>query len=103
MKSRRPNFAPALLILAAGMGSRYGGLKQIDLVGHSGETVLDYSVYDALDAGFGKLVFVIRREFEREFREEVGRRFESEVVSGIVLLRTITTLCKPETAAADRR
>lgn len=69
--------APALLILAAGMGSRYGGLKQIDPVGPAGETVLDYSVYDALAAGFGKLVFVIRRDFEAAFRENVGRRFES--------------------------
>jgi len=61
------------------MGSRYGGLKQIDPVGPNGETVLDYSVYDALAAGFGKLVFVIRREFEAVFREKVGRRFESRV------------------------
>ncbi|MEN9402431.1 MAG: hypothetical protein RL091_1134 [Verrucomicrobiota bacterium] len=68
---------PALLVLAAGMGSRYGGLKQIDPVGPAGETVLDYSVYDSLAAGFGKVVFVIRRDFESEFREKVGRRFES--------------------------
>ena len=67
---------PALLILAAGMGSRYGGLKQIDPVGPSGEAVLDYSVFDALRAGFGKIVFVIRRDFEAEFREKVSRRFE---------------------------
>jgi len=60
------------------MGSRYGGLKQIDSVGPSGETVLDYSVYDALAAGFGKLVFVIRRDFEAVFLERVGRRFESK-------------------------
>jgi len=71
--------APALLILAAGMGSRYGGLKQIDPVGPGGETVLDYSVYDALAAKFGKLVFVIRRDFEQAFREKAGRRFESKV------------------------
>ncbi|QYM78878.1 nucleotidyltransferase [Horticoccus luteus] len=71
------NSAPALLILAAGMGSRYGGLKQIDPVGPGGEAVLDYSVYDALAAGFGKLVFVIRRDFESAFREKVGRRFEA--------------------------
>jgi len=68
---------PALLVLAAGMGSRYGGLKQIDPVGPGGETVLDYSVYDALRAGFRKIVFVIRREFEADFRARVGRRFES--------------------------
>ena len=69
--------APALVVLAAGMGSRYGGLKQIDPVGPSGETVLDYSVHDALRAGFGKLVFVIRNDFEQAFRQNVGRRFES--------------------------
>ena len=67
---------PALLVLAAGMGSRYGGLKQIDPVGPAGETLLDYSVYDALRAGFGKLVFVIRREIADEFKKAVGRRFE---------------------------
>ena len=54
---------PALLILAAGMGSRYGGLKQMDTVGPTGETIMDYSVYDALRAGFGKAVFVIRPDF----------------------------------------
>jgi hypothetical protein len=79
MKSAPPDRAPALLILAAGMGSRYGGLKQIDPVGPSGETVLDYSIYDALNAGFGKVVFVIRRDFEVAFREKVGRRFETLV------------------------
>ena len=76
--STTPNSeTPALVVLAAGMGSRYGGLKQIDPVGPSGETVLDYSVYDALRAGFTKVVFIIRRDFEQAFRENVGRRFES--------------------------
>src|SRR5690349_8525862 len=56
--------APALVVLAAGMGSRYGGLKQVDPVGPAGETVLDYAVFDALRAGFGRVVFVIRRDFE---------------------------------------
>jgi UTP-glucose-1-phosphate uridylyltransferase len=70
---------PTLLILAAGMGSRYGGLKQIDPVGPAGETIIDYSIYDALRAGFGKLVFVIRHDFERQFRETVGVRFEQRV------------------------
>jgi dTDP-glucose pyrophosphorylase len=67
---------PTLLILAAGMGSRYGGLKQIDPVGPNGETIIDYSIYDALRSGFGKLVFVIRRDIEQPFREIVGARFE---------------------------
>ena len=69
----------SLLVLAAGMGSRYGGLKQIDPVGPAGETIIDYSVYDALRAGFGKLVFVIRRDFEQPFRQIVGRRFEERL------------------------
>lgn len=68
---------PALLVLAAGMGSRFGGLKQIEPVGPSGETVIDYSVFDALRAGFGKIVFLIRRDFEADFRERVGKRWES--------------------------
>ncbi len=71
--------APTLLILAAGMGSRYGGLKQIDPVGPSGETIIDYSIFDALRAGFGKLVFIIRKDFEDSFREKVGSRFEKRV------------------------
>ena len=60
--------SPTLLVLAAGMGSRYGGLKQIDPVGPAGETVLDYAVFDARRAGFGRVVFVIRRDFEELFR-----------------------------------
>ncbi|MBO4630387.1 MAG: nucleotidyltransferase [Lentisphaeria bacterium] len=67
---------PALLVLAAGMGSRYGGLKQIDPVGPSGEIILDYSIYDALQCGFGKVVFVIRRDIEEVFREKVGSKWE---------------------------
>lgn len=64
-----------LLILAAGMGSRYGGLKQLDPVGPSGEVMLDYSVFDAIAAGFDEIVFVIRRDFEQEFREKVVVRY----------------------------
>lgn len=70
---------PTLLVLAAGMGSRYGGLKQLDGFGPSGETIMDYSVYDALGAGFGKVVFVIRREFESAFRTAVGDKYASRV------------------------
>jgi NDP-sugar pyrophosphorylase family protein len=71
--------APTLLVLAAGMGSRYGGLKQIDPVGPAGETIIDYSIFDALRAGFGKVVFVIRKDIEEAFRETVGSRFEKRV------------------------
>lgn len=70
---------PTLVVLAAGMGSRYGGLKQLDPVGPGGETILDYSVFDAVRCGFGRVVFVIRRDFEGEFRERVGRRFEGRL------------------------
>jgi len=70
---------PTLLILAAGMGSRYGGLKQIDPVGPSGEIIIDYSIHDALRAGFGKVVFIIRKEIEANFRECVGDRFAQHV------------------------
>jgi UTP-glucose-1-phosphate uridylyltransferase len=81
MNSAAPNKAtpPTLLILAAGMGSRYGGLKQIEPVGPAGEAIIDYSIYDALRAGFGRLVFVIRKEIERPFRETVGARFEQHL------------------------
>jgi len=67
---------PTLLVLAAGAGSRYGGFKQIDPVGPGGETIIDYSIYDALRAGFGKLVFVIRRDIEEQFKQTVGARVE---------------------------
>jgi NDP-sugar pyrophosphorylase family protein len=70
---------PSLLVLAAGMGSRYGGLKQMDPVGPAGQTIIDYSIYDALRAGFAKLVFVIRRDLEQPFREIVGQRFEKRL------------------------
>ncbi|MGH7993615.1 MAG: nucleotidyltransferase family protein [Limisphaerales bacterium] len=70
---------PTLLILAAGMGSRYGGLKQLDAVGPNGETIIDYSIFDAVRAGFGRLVFVIRRDIESAFKQTVGARFEKQV------------------------
>ncbi|MEI8242346.1 MAG: sugar phosphate nucleotidyltransferase [bacterium] len=70
---------PTLLILAAGMGSRYGGLKQVDPVGPSGETLMDYAVYDALRGGFDRVVFVIRRDFEAEFRARIGRKYEGRM------------------------
>jgi NDP-sugar pyrophosphorylase family protein len=69
----------SLVVLAAGMGSRYGGLKQVDPVGPAGETVLDYAVFDARRAGFTRVVFVIRRDFEALFREKVGARYEGRI------------------------
>jgi hypothetical protein len=70
---------PTLLVLAAGMGSRYGGLKQIDPMGPNGETVLDYSVFDAIRAGFGRVVFIIREDFATAFRDSVGERFSGKI------------------------
>ena len=70
---------PTLFILAAGMGSRYGGLKQIDGLGPNGETIMDYSVYDALQAGFGKVVFVIREDFAADFKRVVLSKYEGKV------------------------
>jgi len=70
---------PTLFILAAGMGSRYGGLKQIDGLGPNGETIMDYSVFDALRAGFGKIVFVIRKDFEADFRAKVLSKYADKV------------------------
>ena len=67
---------PTLLVLAAGLGSRYGGLKQLDGLGPNGETIMDYSIYDAVKAGFGKVVFVIRKSFEEEFKEKVTKKYE---------------------------
>lgn len=70
---------PTLLILAAGMGSRYGGLKQMDEFGPNGETILDYSIYDAIQAGFGKVVFVIRDSFRDEFQQFFSGKFDDKV------------------------
>ena len=70
---------PTLLVLAAGMGSRYGGMKQIDPVGPEGEALMDYSIFDARRAGFAKVVFVIRKEIERPFKEMIGARFDKQM------------------------
>lgn len=70
---------PTLLVLAAGMGSRYGGNKQLDQVGPSGETIIDYSIYDAIRAGFGKIVFVIRRDIEEQVKERFVNRLKGKI------------------------
>lgn len=80
----KTSVAPTLLVLAAGMGSRYGGLKQIDSVGPHGGTILDYSVYDAIRAGFGKVVFVISRAIEQQFRKTVGARVDDHIAAEYV-------------------
>ena len=68
-----------LLIMAAGMGSRYGGLKQLDAIGPNGETIIDYSVYDAIQAGFKKVVFIIRRDFEQEFKSRITNKYTDKI------------------------
>lgn len=70
---------PTLFVLAAGMGSRYGGLKQLDGLGPNGETIMDYSIFDAIRGGFGKIVFVIRRDFEKDFREKILSKYENHI------------------------
>ena len=68
---------PTLVVMAAGMGSRYGGLKQIDSVGPNGEVIIDYSIYDAKKAGFSKVVFIIREELEAVFRDKICKKIEN--------------------------
>lgn len=75
---------PTLFLLAAGMGSRYGGLKQLDGLGPNGETIMDYSIYDAIHAGFGKLVFVIRKDFEEDFRKKIISKYEGHIPCELV-------------------
>ncbi len=92
---------PTLFVLAAGMGSRYGGLKQLDPLGPNGETIMDYSVYDALKAGFGKIVFVIRKDFEDDFRKKVLSRYEGHIPVEVVFQAT-DKLPEGYTCPADR-
>ncbi len=75
---------PTLFVLAAGMGSRYGGLKQLDGLGPHGETIMDYSIYDAIHSGFGKVVFVIRKVFEADFREKILSKYEGHIPVEVV-------------------
>jgi hypothetical protein len=75
---------PTLFVLAAGMGSRYGGLKQLDGLGPNGETIMDYSIFDAIRGGFGKLVFVIRKDFEQDFRDKVLSKYEGHIPTELV-------------------
>ena len=73
-----------LLVMAAGMGSRYGGLKQLDAVGPSGETIIDFSVYDAIRAGYNKVVFIIREDFEKQFKEKISNKYQNKIKVEIV-------------------
>ncbi|KXB34867.1 hypothetical protein HMPREF1869_01046 [Bacteroidales bacterium KA00251] len=92
---------PALVIMAAGMGNRYGGLKQLDPLGPSGETIMDYSVFNAINAGFGKIVFVIRASFESDFRKQVLSKY-CERIHCEVVFQEVDALPEPFVAPKDR-
>jgi hypothetical protein len=92
---------PTLFLLAAGMGSRYGGLKQLDTLGPNGETIMDYSIYDAIQAGFGKIVFVIRKDFEEQFRSQVLSKYEGHIPAELVF-QSLDALPEGFTCPADR-
>ena len=92
---------PTLLLLAAGMGSRYGGLKQLDGLGPNGETIMDYSIYDAIKAGFGKIVFVIRKDFEDEFRQKVLSKYEGHIPAELCF-QSLDSLPEGFTCPKDR-
>jgi choline kinase len=92
---------PTLFVLAAGMGSRYGGLKQLDGLGPNGETIMDYSIYDAIKAGFGKIVFVIRKSFEADFKEAVVNKFKN-LIDVEIVFQDITSVPAGCTYIAER-
>ncbi|MFR9649988.1 MAG: nucleotidyltransferase [Rikenellaceae bacterium] len=92
---------PTLFLLAAGMGSRYGGLKQMDGLGPNGETIMDYSIYDAIRAGFGKVVFVIRRDFEEAFREQILPKYQNHIPVELVF-QSVDALPEGFTPPAER-
>lgn len=92
---------PTLFVLAAGMGSRYGGLKQLDGLGPHGETIMDYSIYDAIRSGFGKVVFVIRKDFEADFRTKILSKYENHIPVEVVF-QSVTDLPEGFVCPADR-
>ncbi len=92
---------PTLFVLAAGMGSRYGSLKQLDPLGPNGETIMDYSIFDALRAGFGRIVFVIRKDFEDDFRKKILSKYENHIPVSIVF-QSLDALPEGYTCPPDR-
>ena len=92
---------PTLFVLAAGMGSRYGGLKQLDGLGPHGETIMDYSIFDAIRGGFGKIVFVIRKDFEEDFRKKIISKYENHIPVEVVF-QSIDKLPEGFTCPAER-
>lgn len=95
------NFDATLVVMAAGMGSRFGGLKQLEPIGKNGEVILDFSVYDAIEAGFNKVVFVIKHEIEEDFKRLVGDRIAKKVKVDYVF-QEIDALPEGYTVPADR-
>jgi len=93
---------PTLLVLAAGMGTRYGGNKQLDEVGPSGETIIDYSIYDAIRAGFGKIVFVIRRDIEEQVKERFVEKLQGKIEIDYVF-QEITNIPEGVKVSPDRQ
>lgn len=92
---------PTLFVLAAGMGSRYGGLKQLDGLGPNGETIMDYSIFDAIRGGFGKIAFVIRKDFEEDFRKKIISKYENHIPVEVVF-QSIDKLPEGFTCPAER-
>lgn len=92
---------PTLFVLAAGMGSRYGGLKQLDGLGPNGETIMDYSIFDAIRGGFGKVVFVIRKDFEQDFRNKILSKYENHIPVELVF-QALDSLPSGFACPADR-
>lgn len=92
---------PTLFVLAAGMGSRYGGLKQLDGLGPNGETIMDYSIFDAIRGGFGKVVFVIRKDFEQDFRDKILSKYQNHIPVELVF-QGLTDLPAGYTCPEDR-
>ena len=92
---------PTLFVLAAGMGSRYGGLKQLDGLGPNGETIMDYSIFDAIRGGFGKIVFVIRKDFEEDVRKKIISKYENHIPVEVVF-QSIDKLPEGFTCPAER-
>lgn len=92
---------PTLFVLAAGMGSRYGGLKQLDGLGPNGETIMDYSIFDAIRGGFGKVVFVIRKDFEDDFRNIILKKYENHIPVEVVF-QDLNSLPQGFTCPVDR-
>ena len=93
---------PVLVVLAAGIGSRYGGIKQMEKFGQCGEVILDYSVFDALRGGFGKVIFIIRHDLEKDFRETVLARMEGKVQYELAF-QELDSLIPPATFAVAKK